>query len=191
MSKEALRNIYLQKRISLSDTEYEQLSHSLCQNFFENIDLSSTKILHAFLPLRKYKEPDTWLIINRITADFPYIRIALPRVDEQTQKLENYFFESLDQLKVNKWGISEPKYGTLVNAIDIDMILVPLLAFDRSGNRVGYGKGFYDKFLPQCRSSCYRVGISLFPPTENKIDTDIYDQALTKAITPDDIFDFQ
>lgn len=190
MTKAELRKIYLQKRTSLTDAEYERLNVSLCQKFFESIELSSIKALHAFLPLKKYKEPDTGLIINRINKDFPHIKIILPRVNEQTQMLENYFYESQDQLEVNKWGIPEPKNGIPANPEEIDIVLVPLLAFDRSGNRVGYGKGFYDKLLPLCKPSCHRIGLSLYPPVEDVIETNIYDQALTKVITPSDLFIF-
>jgi 5-formyltetrahydrofolate cyclo-ligase len=191
MTKEELRKTYLQKRISLTDLQYEELNISLCKIFFDSVLLSSVTILHAFLPLRKYKEPDTWLIINRIKNDFPHIRITLPKVNEHTQQIENYFFEGIDQLEINKWGIPEPKTGTFTSPMDIDIVLVPLLAFDRSGNRVGYGKGFYDKLLPLCKPTCHRIGLSLFPPVENEIPTNSHDQRLTHAITPNGIFDFR
>ncbi len=191
MTKDELRKIYLQKRISLPELEYEQLNKSLSQHFFESVDLSPVNIIHVFLPLRKYKEPDTWLIINRINEHFPHVRITLPRVNEQTQQLENYFYEGHEQLELNKWGIPEPKYGVQTHPPDIDAVLVPLLAFDLSGNRVGYGKGFYDKFLSLCKPSCNRIGLSFFPPVPEAIVTNEFDQPLTAVITPGDVFNFR
>ena len=190
MTKEELRKIYLQKRLSLSEAEYVHLNFQLYQNFFAHTDLSFIKVLHIFLPLEKNKEPDTWLIIDRIRREFPHIRIVVPRVNLQTQELDNIFFEGLHQLEKNNWGIPEPKQGVPVEPEKIDMVLVPLLIFDKHGHRVGYGKGFYDKFLVQCKPTCIRTGLSLFQPVEKISDTNANDQVLTSAITPAGVFEF-
>jgi len=184
MTKQELRKIYLQKRLALSEGEYLKLNHQLCENFFSQIDLSFIKILHTFIPLEKNKEPNTWLIIDRIRREFPHIRLSIPRINNQTGELENFFFEGLHQLQQNSWGILEPKQGVPTEPEKIDMVLVPLLAFDKCGHRVGYGKGFYDKFLAQCQSTCVKIGVSLLPPVSAIEDVDVFDQPLSTAITP-------
>jgi len=184
MTKEELRKIYLQKRLSLSEAEYTKLNFQLYQNFFTGIDLSFIKILHTFLPLEKNKEPDTWLIIDRIRREFPHIRISIPRVNDQLEELENIFFEGLHQLQKNLWGIPEPTQGIPADPDQIDMVLVPMVIFDKHGHRVGYGKGFYDKFLATCRTDCRRVGISLFDPVESIEDVNDLDIPVQCCLTP-------
>jgi len=190
MTKEELRKIYLQKRLSLSEAEYTKLNFQLYQNFFTGVDLSFIKILHTFLPLEKNKEPDTWLIIDRIRREFPHIRISIPRVNDQLEELENIFFEGLHQLQNNKWGIPEPKQGTPTDPERIDMVLVPMLIFDKHGHRVGYGKGYYDKFLSLCRKDCKRVGISLFEPIETIEAVNDLDVPLQYCVTPSTLYSY-
>lgn len=190
MIKAEIRKHYLQKRAALTEAEYLQLNYRICEQFFANIDLSFIKVIHAFLPIERKHEPNTWLIIDRIRREHPHIRLSLPRVNNLTGEMENFFFEGLHQLETNAWGIQEPKQGVPTEPGKIDMVLVPLLAFDLSGQRVGYGKGFYDKFLPQCKPSCRRLGISLFPPIDKIDDVRAEDEPLTAAITPEEILHF-
>jgi 5-formyltetrahydrofolate cyclo-ligase len=142
MTKDQIRKLYLQKRLALSEAEFQQLNHQLTEQFFASVDLSFVQVLHTFLPIEKQREVNTWLIIERIRREFPHIRIAIPRINNQTASIENFYFEGPHQLEKNTWGIMEPKQGIPVPSEKIDAVLVPLLGFDRSGNRVGYGRGF-------------------------------------------------
>lgn len=184
MTKKELRKIFLQKRLALSEAEYLQLSHRLCEMFFAAVDLSFVKVLHIFIPIPKNREPDTWLIIDRIRREFPHIRISVPRVNLTESTLENFFLEGLHQLKPNVWGIPEPTQGLPTPSEKIDMVIIPMLAFDQQGQRVGYGKGFYDKLLSGCRPDCKRVGISFFDGVEHIDDVQSHDQPLHMVITP-------
>jgi 5-formyltetrahydrofolate cyclo-ligase len=190
MTKAEIRKLYLQKRTGLSEGEYIQCNYRLCEQFFAHIDLSFIKVIHTFIPIEKHHEPNTWLIIDRLRREHPHIRLSLPRVNNQTAEMENFYFEGLHQLKTNTWGIQEPKQGVPTEPDNIDLVLVPLLAFDLTGHRVGYGKGFYDKFLSLCKPSCQRLGISLFPPIDKIDDVWAEDQPLTAAVTPDEILRF-
>lgn len=191
MTKEELRKIYLEKRLSLSIHDYTLYNSQLCENFLSSIDLSSVNVLHTFLAIEKSKEPDTHLIINRIRSTYPKIAIAVPRVNEKTERLENFLLEDPAQLIVNKWGIPEPTGGTWVPSKNIDLVLVPLLIFDKQGDRVGYGKGYYDKFLPECRSDCKRIGVSLFEPVDKIGDINDLDIRLQYCLTPSRVYQFQ
>lgn len=159
------------------------LSRKLCELFFVSIDLSFVQTIHTFLSIREKHEPDTWLIVERIRREFPHIRISVPRITEAGQ-MENIYFEGLHQLVRNKWGIEEPRHGVPTPTEKIDLVLVPLLCFDRSGNRVGYGKGYYDSFLRECRSTTKKVGLSLFSNSE--VIDDLYDGdvILDECLTP-------
>ncbi|MBL0741553.1 5-formyltetrahydrofolate cyclo-ligase [Chryseolinea lacunae] len=184
MTKDALRKLYLQKRQALTEADYAQLNFQLYQNFFFNVDLSFINVLHTFLPLQKNKEPDTWIIVDRIRREFPHVRLVVPRIEASSGTLENIFFEGLHQIEKNKWDIPEPKQGVPAASEKIDMVLVPLLACDERGQRVGYGKGFYDKFLATCRPDCKTVGISFFEPVERIDDVNALDVPLQHCLTP-------
>lgn len=184
MLKKELRSGYLEKRLALSDTEYADRNQKLFENFFASVDLTGVNVIHVFLPMIKYKEPDIRPILERIKKEKPSIRFSIPRVNNKTQVLENFYFESPDQLKENKWGIQEPQFGERTPPEDIDLVIVPLLAVDKDGHRVGYGKGYYDKFLSLCKPTCLKVGISLFEPIEKIEDVNEMDVALNTCITP-------
>ncbi|HEY3404996.1 MAG TPA: 5-formyltetrahydrofolate cyclo-ligase [Ohtaekwangia sp.] len=190
MTKAELRKIYLEKRLALSDAEYLQLSRQLCDIFFVQVDLTFVKVVHVFIPIEKNREPDTWLIIDRIRREFPHVRLSVPRVNAETKELDNFFFEGLHQLAPNSWGIREPKQGILTPYEKIDMVITPMLVFDRNGQRVGYGKGFYDKLFAKCSPSCKRIGLSLFPPVERIDDIREFDEPLSMVLTPANSFVF-
>lgn len=191
MTKEELRKIYLQKRRSLSNLEYEKLSIQLCENFFNQVDLSSTKTLHIFIPIEKNREPNTIFIIERIQNKFPHISLVVPRVNYNTEEMDNFLFQGFDQLEKNKWGILEPREGKRIESQEINMVLIPLLTFDEEGHRVGYGKGFYDKFLNKCKSDCKRIGLSLLEPIAKIDDINTHDGKLHACITPSKTWNFE
>lgn len=186
MTKEQSRKLYLQKRLGLSDAEFQRLSKRLTDNFFSSLDLSSIKVLHTFLPIEKQKEINTWMIIDRIRREHPQIRLSVPKINNQTSTIESFYFEDANQLEKNTWGIMEPKQGIPTPTDKIDAVLVPLLAFDRKGNRVGYGRGFYDKFLSNI--SCRKIGLSFFPPVQSIEGMSAQDVPIDVAVTPEGVF---
>ena len=188
MTKAELRKSYLQKRQALTDADCLNYSREICEQFFSYFDLSFLITIHLYLPIEKNKEPDTWLILDRIRREFPNVRISVPRVRDN--HLENIFFEGLHQLEKNAWGIPEPKQGVPTPTEKIDLVIVPLLAFDQMGHRVGYGKGFYDRFLKECRPDCKKIGLSFLEPIEKITDPEVHDVTLTHCITPARIYQF-
>ncbi len=188
MTKVEIRSEYLKLRLNLSIEKYESLNQNLSDNFFSKVDLSSVKTLHTFLPIIAKREPDTWLIIERLKKDFPEIRISVPKVEHN--KLISFYFEGEKQLEKNKWGILEPAFGEITPTEKIDLVIVPLLAFDNKGNRVGYGKGFYDQFLSECSVGCKKIGLSFFEPIQGSIPIDAHDIPMQAAVTPSQLFAF-
>jgi 5-formyltetrahydrofolate cyclo-ligase len=183
MQKDQVRKLYLQKRLGLSDAEFQRLNQRLVDQFFNSIDLSRIQVLHTFLPIEKQKEVNTWPIIERLKKQFPHVLISIPRINNQSSIIENFYYEGPDQLEKNTWGILEPKQGIPTQTQKIDAVLVPLLAFDRHGNRVGYGRGFYDKFLTTL--TCKKIGLSFFPPVKSIEGMNDRDVAIDAAVTPD------
>lgn len=187
MKKNELRKLYLQKRMALSEAEFLELNRKVVEQFFAGIDLSFIKVVHTFLPIEKQREVNTWLIIERIRREFPNIRLSVPRVNNQTASIDSFYYEGIHQLEKNTWDILEPKQGVPTPVEKIDAMLIPLLTVDKHGNRVGYGRGFYDKFLDSCPDTIQRIGLSLFPVVDRVDDVSSYDIPLHWVVTPDEV----
>jgi 5-formyltetrahydrofolate cyclo-ligase len=186
MTKEQIRKLYIQKRLALSEAGFQQLNLRLCEQFFESVNLSSVGVLHTFLPIEKQREVNTWLIIESVLHKFPHIRISVPRINNQTSTIESFYFEGREQLERNTWDILEPKQGISTPIEKIDAVLVPLLAVDPRGNRVGYGRGFYDKFLKACPENTQKIGLSLFPPVDSIEGLGPHDLPVDVIVTPEE-----
>lgn len=190
MTKAELRKQYLHERLAFNDADLADLNTRLCDNFFSTLPVGGIRVLHAFIPMENTREPDTWLILDRVQAEFPEVRISIPKINVETREVENFYFEGRHQLKSNPWGIPEPEFGERTNNEDIDMVLVPMMIADRAGNRVGYGKGFYDKFLATCKPLCLTVGLCFFEPVKKIDDVNSLDVPLKYCVTPAKVHHF-
>ncbi|HWZ22424.1 MAG TPA: 5-formyltetrahydrofolate cyclo-ligase, partial [Cytophagaceae bacterium] len=185
MNKKELRKLYIEKRNALTVEECHAMSLSIADNFFNHIkfSLSDPMYLHLFLPIKEKKELNTFIILERILADFPNMKIALSKSNFMDYSMQ--FFEYTEETKLveNSYGIPEPVGGNLIKPEQLDMILMPLLVADEAGNRIGYGKGFYDRFLTSCRAECKKIGLSFENPVP-VINADVFDVPLDFCITP-------
>ena len=181
MTKKDLRKIYTEKRKALKNTPF--LSQQICDTFFLKTDLSNVKIIHLFLPIKNKKEIDTWLIIKHLWGKFPHIKIVVPVSDFSTNTMLSVEITKNSELIENKYGILEPTSRDSIDDKLIDLVLTPLLVSDRKGFRVGYGKGFYDRFFSnQCKKEVKKIGLSFFQPIKSIEDVDKYDVALDACI---------
>ncbi|MGI8849338.1 MAG: 5-formyltetrahydrofolate cyclo-ligase [Pyrinomonadaceae bacterium] len=187
MTKAGLRKIYLAKQKSLSLFERKQKSEQITDGFFVNLDLNKINFLHCFLPIEKFNEIDTNFIFQKIWRDFPQIETLVPRVNLQTDKIENLIFAPETEIVKNAWEIFEPTNNESIETEKIDVVLIPLLCFDARGFRVGYGKGFYDKFLKNCRVDCLKIGLSYFEPVAEIADLQEFDVQIDFCVTPEKV----
>ena len=186
MLKSEIRTLMLKKRKSY--TNLEKNSKLICERLFHHFNFNKINIVHLFLPIKEKKEIDTFLIINELKSKYNKCEIVVPVMNFNSKTLLHKYYS--DTLYKNRYGILEPldsKIFTNNNAIDI--ILVPLLAFDLNGNRVGYGGGYYDRFLKDCNNSI-KVGLSLEDPISLIKDINEYDIKLDYCITKDTIYTF-
>ncbi|ESU19367.1 5-formyltetrahydrofolate cyclo-ligase [Flavobacterium cauense R2A-7] len=116
--------------------------------------------------------------------------ILISKSDFETRKMTHFLLTDSTRIMNNDYGIPEPVDGIEVPASKIDVIFVPLLAYDKSGHRVGYGKGFYDAFLSQCKTDVIKVGLSYFDPEDAITDVLDTDVQLDFCVTPYGIFEF-
>ncbi len=180
--KSALREKYKQLRTTLTGGERESLSLQIISNLLENFKLKS-KSVSVFVPIERFYEINTWSLIKNTPANF-----YLPVV--QNDVLKHLKYESDKQLKINNWGIPEPQFGIEIEPHQFDFVLVPLLAYDTKGTRIGYGKGFYDGFLKDCSNNCKFIGLSYFEPEEKDIEPYSTDIPLHFCVTPKKIYEF-
>ena len=163
MDKKELRRRYKLNRNELSAAEIKTrdalIFEALC-----GFDWSAIRYLHCYLPIAGMKEYDTLPFISWIWTHYPEIQIVVSRSDFNTHELTHYPLHTDTPLLENAWGIPEPAVGDPIEVGLLDVVLVPLLVVDVAGNRVGYGKGFYDRFLADCRKGVLKMGISYFPP---------------------------
>ncbi|TKC12618.1 5-formyltetrahydrofolate cyclo-ligase [Pedobacter polaris] len=186
MLKPDLRKQALAKRSALTAQELAMLNESLLKQF-KTLDLSNIKSIHIFLPIVHQKEPDTFLIIDWLQENHPGIEIVVPKADFGSSLMSHYSFKDKQDLVNNHYHIPEPQKAKPFTGIP-DLVIVPLLAFDVKGFRVGYGKGFYDRFLENINTQ--KIGLSFFDATPEIIDVHLNDIRLDKCITPTGIIDF-
>ena len=135
--------------------------------------------------MKHFGEVETLPIFDRLWREFPAIETSAPRVNHPTSEIEAVAFNSATGLIENRWRIPEPEGNYLIEPEEIDLVLVPLLCVDKRGHRVGYGKGFYDRFLKKCRADCLKIGLGFFPPIEKIDDVNDDDVRLDACVTPD------
>lgn len=166
------------------------MSAQITANFFRDFDLSGIHFLHCFVPIERFNEVDTRPIFQRIWSEFPQIQTVVPRVNHDTDELESLKYGPDMELVPSRWRINEPTNDEHVEPREVDMVLVPLLCFDVQGHRIGYGKGYYDRFLSRCRSDCTKIGLSMFERIDRIFDAHSADIRLNYGISPSEIYEF-
>ena len=192
MTKAALRRAALARRQALPPAEVVHRSQQLCAQLFQHFPVAEWRWLHLFLPLARRNEPDTWPIIRRIWAEGLALRLAVPVVQPDGVSLKHYELTPTTPLHLNRWGIPEPGAAAEVPPTAFDAVLVPLLAVDAAGQRVGYGGGFYDRFLAQCRPGTQLIGLNVQAeePSGRLADVQPTDVPLTACLTPGGVWRF-
>jgi 5-formyltetrahydrofolate cyclo-ligase len=174
----------------LSIDERERASAEIVDGLFRHFDFSKINVLHCFIAIEQFGEIDTRPIFQRVWSGFPAVETVVPRIDRESDELESLRYGPDTELRHNRWQIGEPMHSDRVEPADVDIVLVPLLCFDRSGHRVGYGKGYYDRFLARCRPDCQKVGLSMFPPIDVISDSHEGDVRLDQCVMPTEIISF-
>lgn len=181
MNKTALRKLYKQRRKDLSILDVDNLQENIYQQVFK-LDYSSIKTVHIFLTIERLLELNTNPIIDFLLLNNKTIVVSVS--DFSSNTLKHFLFDRKTKLKVSSFGIPEPVKGKEINPKEIDLVFVPLLISDEKKYRVGYGKGFYDRFLSECRNDVKTVGLNFFKPIKEISDLNMYDVALDTVISP-------
>jgi 5-formyltetrahydrofolate cyclo-ligase len=181
MRKQKLRKIYKQKRKKLSAFEIDCCQENIYQQVFK-IDFHKINTIHIFLSIERLLEVNTNPIIDFLLLKNKIIVVSVSDFSRNT--LTHFLFDRKTKLKVNSYGIPEPVNGIEIDAEKIDLVFVPLLISDKKNYRVGYGKGFYDRFVSECRSDVKTIGLNFFKPIDCIEDVKEFDIPLNQVIYP-------
>jgi 5-formyltetrahydrofolate cyclo-ligase len=189
MTKQEIRKEYIKKRNALSGKQL-LINQDLILIQFQRLALPGIQLIHTYLPIQNNNEPDPIPLVDWLHFQHPNLEITFSRINPVDFSMDHILQNEDTIFALNSYGIPEPQNGLFVNEMDIDLAIIPLLAFDENGNRVGYGKGYYDRFLSKCRKDIIKIGISYFPPIPKIEDLGLFDKKLDFCITPDRIYAF-
>ncbi len=189
MTKKELRSIYKQKRLEISSKEKLKLDDLLLIRFqqmaFENVE-----VLLSYWPMAHHAEPNTVLYTSYLRHSIPGLRIGYTRTNFEDCSMQAVEINEDTLYTTNHIGITEPCGEVYIAPEEIDLVFVPMLICDENGYRVGFGKGFYDRFLSRCRPDILKVGFSYFEPVATIADRNEFDIPLDYCITQDRIYEF-
>lgn len=188
LDKNQLRAFYKELRAALTDEELEEKSQLIAKQVAIFLDgRKALRHFHLFFPISRQREINTFPIKEYLEERKGIIYTS--RVEADSLTLHTLRLKAKTGFEMDKWGIPVPKEFDLVSNEAIQVVFVPLLAYDRRGNRVGFGKGYYDKFLASLHPSVAKIGLSFFPP-EVEILSEIHDITLDYCITPENSITF-
>lgn len=187
MDKKELRNKYKALRAKLENNEIEDKSLAIA-NALLPLTIWDKTYYHLFLSIEEQKEINTEFILHILQGKDKDAVVS--QSNFESLEMTHYLLTDNTKFIKNKHNIPEPIDGIQVPENKIEVVFIPLLAFDKKGNRVGYGKGFYDTFLSKCQPETIKIGLSFFEAEEEITDSFAGDVTLDYCITPLKIYKF-
>lgn len=184
--KSELRKLYKAKRKALTEQEVNEYSRKIFEQIKNYFDLVKIRNVHLFLSIKRMNEVNTENWIKEFWAERK--RVFVPKIFKD--KVHSYELTPRTVLEESAWGILEPKAELVLEKVHFDMVITPLLYCDAEGNRIGYGKGFYDQFFIDTNPSSIKVGVNFFEPKEKILDVFSGDVPLDYLVTMDSVFSF-
>jgi len=194
MNKKELRIKYKALRQQLTPEKVDTMSLLIANNILHlntrllNCDFWDNTYFHLFITIKEHMEVETEFILHVLAGKDKEIVVSKSNFD--TIEMTNFLLTDATKFKKNDHNIFEPTNGLEVPNEKIDVVFIPLLAYDKKGNRVGYGKGFYDDFLSKCKKEVIKIGLSFFDPEEQIDDVSDSDVKLHYCITPTTMYSF-
>ena len=189
MKKQEARKAFKEKRAALTQRELN-VKQDLILIKLQEISLPYAQILHTYIPKFASNEPDPAPLVDWMRFRDLGLKISYSKINPSDLSMQHFLQNDEMIFEENQFGIPEPVSGIKISPELIDIAFVPLLAFDQEGNRVGYGKGYYDRFLASCKNDIITIGLSYFPPLDIIDDIDFFDKKIDFCITPDRVYAF-
>jgi len=169
----------MSERLKIPDREYESDSAAIISQLRKQEEFDQARRIHSYVSMNDRKEVDTHPLLKDLVKSGK--EVVVPRINPVTNNLDHILVDNLGMLVRNSWGVLEPRNGTEVAVSTIDLVIVPMVGGDEAGNRIGYGKGFYDRFLALV--SCPTIGLAFERCITKKVPVEPFDIPLTKIIT--------
>ncbi len=183
--KRDLRQLFRNKRSKLSSQELSDASVRI----FEQIKTAKViegKLVMLYMSSQNHQE----LPIEVMFSLSEHYNVCVPKVINKNGGMEAVVWSKDMPASTNEWGIKEPLSDTYIAPEKIDTVVVPLMCFDKAGHRVGFGKGYYDRFLGRCSKEVKTIGLSYFEPVDKITDVETTDIPLDVVITPKKVYRF-
>ena len=167
---------------------YWTLRKNLTKNVLETYNLSINNLLkkkipgnvHVFLPIEENFEVNIWPFIDSINHKNQLIGTSIYNGENNVKHVR---LSQKTTFQKGHFNIPIPKDYQKANITQFEFILIPLMAYDSNGNRIGYWKGIYDRILKSCSNNCLKIGVSYFKP-EISVPKQDHDICLDTCITP-------
>lgn len=186
--KDLLRKKYKEKRRALSDNDLREYSSAICKQTDRWLqDHGQFEHFHLFFPIWKQREIDTFSIQELLQGKGK--KVYTSRIVPGKDLFDTLLLPAHPEFEEDNWGIPVPTSFEIADPQVLEVIFIPLLVFDQSGNRIGFGKGYYDIFLSSLQKPVCKVGLSFFLP-EKAIPSEAHDIPLDYCITPEKILVF-
>ncbi|HVX58517.1 MAG TPA: 5-formyltetrahydrofolate cyclo-ligase [Candidatus Saccharimonadales bacterium] len=177
MDKEKLRSEIRAKRLAMPASDAEEKSSLITQKLLTEIDWPRTASLHTFIPIPKLNEVNTWPLLKFVWQNYPRIVTAVPTARRRGK------YESIKVNTATRWrGLLPSSRLSAPPDFKFDVIIVPTLAFDSRGYRLGWGGGFYDRFLAS-QPRALKIGLCYESGKVRMIPDESHDIPLDKIIT--------
>jgi 5-formyltetrahydrofolate cyclo-ligase len=187
VKKSELRKKYKSLRKSLSEDQIEDASLTIANQLLQ-LEVWSKSFYHIFLTIEEQKEINTDYILNILSGKDKNIIISKSNFEDYS--MTHYLLTDNTVIKKNDYNIPEPIDGIEIQSSQLEVIFIPLLTFDKIGNRIGYGKGFYDRFLADCKPETIKIGLSLFEVESEIFKSSADDIRLDYCVTPLEVYQF-
>ena len=189
MTKEEIRKEYKQKRRKINEAEKDKLERLILIQF-QKLKLPAKAGFMSYLPIEVQNEYDPWLLEEYYLFVHENAALVYPLVNPKEETMRAVIVGEENEYEDNEYGVLEPIGGVKINPKDIGIMIVPLIAFDKNGHRVGYGKGYYDKYIAECSPDLIKIGVSFFDPIDID-DINEFDKKLNYCITPTKTYKFK
>ena len=189
-TKEQARTYFRALRNELTPIQRMEQSERIVEQYMPCFEKEKPKVVHLFLPIEPLLEINTLLLLEKLNTQYSSVKTVTSIIAEDQHSLLTVEVRNDMTLVKNAWGISEPSERIFCDEKEIDEVLTPLLAVDVKGYRLGYGKGFYDRFFLLCATNVKKTGLNYFKPVEEVLPKDNWDVPLTRLISPEGVVCF-
>lgn len=180
--KAQLRKEILHRRKLLSRELVNQLSREIQRHVLQWLQGQRATTIHSFLPIERNREVNTWPLIEVLEKSGK--KVILTRTNFETETMEHFLYERHLKFEEDQFKIPTPVGAQPVDITTVDLVLVPLLAADKWGGRIGYGKGYYDRLIREMSGDVIKIGLTLGTCFDKFSFLEPHDQKLDYCITP-------